>query len=959
MDGKYTLKNIPANGKTLVFRFVGYQTTEVRISGSQINATLQSETQKIEEVVVTGYGIIKKSSFTGAAAKVESKTIAKTTDADVMKSLQSNVPGMQLNVTSGQPGAANTVNIRGLGSMNSGTQPLYVIDGVPIATGTFGMRSGESQTISPLANLNSADIESINVLKDATATSIYGARASNGVIVITTKKGKEGKAQINFNARLGLAESPKLGDYGFLKSPEFIKFNTESLLNQNPTTGYLGKYGYTFDAQGASKLMTDFEVIQQDPNITTDWFDAVTRSATVQDYNLDISGGNENVKYYIGAGYYDEEGIVIGKDLKRYSGRVNLDAKLRSYLTLGLNMTASYSEMNSGAGGGYYSDPITQAYMQLPTQPIKWEDGSWNFRTWNEYNPVAQRSEYGDRSFAKQYKTVVSPWAKVDFTKNLFFISRFGLDYYNVKEFGRWSMLQPQGRDMNMMGEEGNLYNSMWTITNTLNYVNTFNDDHNVNILLGQEAQKTHRDNSYLAASNFPTDVVFTIENAAKPTDASTTYSDYSLSSYFMNAQYDFKSKYYLSGSFRYDGSSRFGKNNKYAPFWSVGGRYRINAEDFMAFSKDWLSNLTIRSSYGTVGNQDIGWYAYQGLFSFGYNYMSNPGMAPSQVANPDLKWESKSKFNIGLDLGIFNNILTIEADYYNEYTTDMIFAVPVSYTTGMSSVLKNVGEMSNKGIEVLINASPIRSKNFSWDISLNMTHNVNKIEKLSTDNPIINTYTIREAGRAYNTFRMREYAGVDPQTGYPQWYKADGTKTTNYNAAEFRYLGKADPDLFGGMTNTFKIYDFDMSILISYKIGGKVYNSAGRYDENIGNSAFSNTTKYVYENMWRKPGDITDVPKVVMGGLPGAGSHSSRFLMDGSYAKLRNVQVGYTLPARFANKLDLSKVRFTFTAENLYTLMNSELKGRVVDPETGADGILWWNYPVPRKFMFGLNLSF
>jgi hypothetical protein len=288
-----------------------------------------------------------------------------------------------------------------------------------------------------------------------------------------------------------------------------------------------------------------------------------------------------------------------------------------------------------------------------------------------------------------------------------------------------------------------------------------------------------------------------------------------------------------------------------------------------------------------------------------------------------------------------------------------MIFAVPISFTTGMKSVLKNVGEMSNKGIEVVINATPVKTQNFAWDLSLNMTHNVNKIEALSTDKPIINTYTIREVGYPINTFRMKEYAGADPQTGYPQWYKADGTKTGEYNEAEFRHMGSADPKVFGGFTNNFRIYDFDFSFMISYKIGGLVYNSAARYDENIGNSEFGNTTKYVYDNQWRKPGDITDVPKIVMGGLPGAGSHSSRFLMDGTYAKLKNIQVGYSLPTRFANKVQLSKVRIAFTAENLYTLMNSELRGRVIDPETGGDGILWWNYPVPQKYMFSVSLGF
>lgn len=962
IDGEYKLTGIPQNAKTIVFSFIGFQKLEMPIS-PQISVSLTPDSQQLEEVVVTGYGVVKKAAFTGAAARVDNKTIDRYTDADVMKALQSNVPGLQMNVTSGQPGASNSVYIRGIGSYNSGTQPLYVVDGVPITTGRFGMREGESQTVNPLANINSADIESVTVLKDATATSIYGARAANGVIVITTKKGKEGKAAINFNARFGTAVSPGLGDYKMLGSKDYIEFVSTGFVNK---TGFLTENGYPETMAGARQLMEDNDIIQQPDDVSTNWYDEVTRTGVVQDYNLDISGGTDAIKYYIGGGYYDEKGFVIGKDLKRYSGRVNLESKVRPILTLGVNLTAAYSEMNSGAGGGYYSDPITQALMQQPTMPVRKADGTWNFDTWNGYNPVAQRSEYGDKSFAQQYKAIVSPWMKLDLTKNLFFMSRYGMDYYNLKEFGRWSMLQPQGKDMNMMGEEGNNYRTMWTWTNTITYMKTFKELHNVNILLGQEAQKTNNTESYLAASNFPTDIVFSVENAATPSEASTSYSDYALASYFVDAKYDFKNRYYLSGSFRYDGSSRFGINNKYAPFWSVGGRYRINSEDFMESTRGWLSNLTLRSSYGTVGNQEIGWYAYQGLFGFGYNYKGNPGMAPTQIANPDLKWETKKKFNIGLDLGFFNNALTIEADWYNELTSDMIFEVPVSYTTGVAiesnstiaSVLKNVGEMKNTGVELLINATPFNRTNFRWNVSLNMTHNKNEIVKLSTSNPIEGTYTIVEPGKSRYFFKMKEYAGVNPENGNPQWYAEDGSLTSDYNKAAFREMGSADPKLFGGITNTFKIYDFDLSFMISFKIGGLLYNSAGRYDENIGNSAFGNTTTWTYENQWRNPGDITTVPKIVYGGLSGASSHSSRFLMDATYAKLRNLQVGYTLPAHLAKKFSLNSVRVYFTGENLYTFLNSELKGRVVDPETGADGILWWNYPVARKFMFGISLG-
>lgn len=948
IDGNFKLVNVPANAKTLVFSFIGFQKME-KPTASQVNVALLPDNRQIEEVVVTGYGVVKKVAFTGAAAKVDEKLIRKTTDADLMKSLQSNVAGLSMNISTGQPGAFNSVNIRGMGSINAGTEPLYIVDGIPITTEKLGMRTREEQTVNPLASLNSADIENISVLKDATATSIYGSRAANGVIVITTKRGKEGKARINFDAKYGVALSPELGKYGRLDRDSYIDFSSITLINsENAKTkeeavNFMKQNGYIPDSK-----------------TNTNWYSKVTRPGKVQDYNLDISGGTDAIKYFVGGGYYDEQGFVISKGLTRYSGRINLDAKLSDIFSIGINSTASFSKMNSGAGGGFFSDPLTQAFMMIPTDPVYKADGGWNMNTYNGYNPVAQwNSPLGDRATATQYKAIVSPYLKVTFNKNLHFMSKYGMDFYNLQEFGRWSKLSPQGVDVNLFGEQGGRIRTLWTFTNTLNYINSFNNSHNINVLLGQEAQKANDDESYLAGNNFASDRLFTIENAAIPSSVSTKLSNYSLSSYFANLEYDYLNKYYLSGSFRFDGSSRFYKDNRWASFWSVGAKYRLINEKFMEFAKGWLSNATLRASYGTVGNQDVGWYKYQGLFSSGYNYNSIPGMIYNQAANRDLRWETTQKFNIGTDWGFFNNRLVIEFDYYNHLTKDMIFDVPVSLTTGLRYQTKNVGEMRNSGVELLVNAILINSSRFRWDLSLNMTHNRNRIEKLGTGSSIINTYTIREVGNSYNTFRMREYAGVNPQTGEPLWYANDGTTTSNYNKAAYRIMGTADPKLFGGLTNNFKFLNFDLYVLISYKLGGKVYNAAARYDENLGNSPLQNTTKYVYERMWRKPGDITNVPAPILYGNGSANSHSSRFLFDGTYARLKNVTLGYTLSESLSKKVYLNNLRFYFTAENLYTFLNSEMRGRLVDPETGNDGVIWWNYPVARRYMFGINLSF
>jgi TonB-linked SusC/RagA family outer membrane protein len=943
INGEYRV-DIPSDAETLIFSFIGMKTVEKEIDGTTVNVQMVPDVIGVDEVVVTGYGVTRKVAFTGSASTVDQEVVTKTTDADPIRSLQGSVAGLTMSAETGQPGGYNSVLIRGLGSFNSGTQPLYVIDGVPMSTGAFGMRESESQTINPLASLNPNDIESISVLKDASATSIYGARASNGVIVIDTKKGNVGDTKFTFNAKTGFSSIPSRNNYRHLDREKWIDFLAHMFKN----TGWIDDV-----SEWEDDLLSSFLGLE-DKGSDTDWYDEVTRNGKTQDYNLEVNGGTEKMKFFLSGGYYDEEGIVVGKDMKRYSGRFNFENQASDNISFGLNLTASYSEINLGAGGGYFSDPITQAYMQLPIDPVKLPDGSWNMNTVNGYNPVAQRSYYGDRSYTQQYKAVISPWLSVDFLDNFTFTSRYGMDYLNLKEFGRWSFLQPQGADMNMLGEEGNNYRTLWTWTNTVNYIKSF-DKHNLNILVGQEVQKSRDEDAYLAGTNFPVDIVFTIENAAEPSDAATSWANYALASFFSRAEYDFNDKYYFSGSFRYDGSSRFGANNKWAPFWSVGGKYRIINESFMSSMESWLSNLTLRSSFGTSGNQDVGWYQALGLYGFGYNYQNNPGMIPTQIANPDLKWEQTQKFNVGSEIALFDKI-TLSVDYYIDRTTDMLFNVPLSRTTGFASIMQNVGEMKNSGIEAALGIVPINNQNFKWNLNFNITHNKNEIVKLSTDLPIENVYTIREVGHPYYTFKMKEYAGVDPETGEQQWYLEEegDEKTTDYNAAAKRYMGAADPKVYGGLTSDFRVYDFDFSFQFKYALGGQVYNSAARYDENI-NNPFGNTTQYVYDNMWRQPGDVTDVPAPYYGAVT---SHSSRFLMDGSYIKLKSVQLGYSLPSSIISKANISNLRIFVTGDNLLSwALGDDFRG--LDPETSRDGIIWWQYPIARKLLFGVNIGF
>ena len=979
IDGEFTIANVPSSAKTLRVTYVGMQTQSIHIvRGKVMHIQLNANAELLEEVVVTGYGVTKKAAFTGAATTLGSDKIEGKNDVNPIKSLEGAVPGLQMSVSSGQPGAPAYIYVRGRNSLNSGTQPLYVVDGVPYFADAIGVRSDEGQTVSPLSSLNSNDIESITVLKDATATSIYGARAANGVVVITTKKGKSGKPSVNFTAKVGFETMPSMPDkYKSVDAAKHLELATEALLNaykdygNNSTFGnYNEAYGLgcSYDKEGALDFYDWYTggwySNHKEYGYDTNWLDEVTRTGLIQEYGVDISGGGRTetaAKYYLSMNYLDEKAIVIGKDLTRYSFRFNLEQAPSKWVKFGFNTNLSYTDINMGSGGGYFSDPITMAYMMNPLTPVRDQNGEWNWDTsYVGYNPVAQRSDKGDKSNAKQYRGSLAPWVQINFSPKLFWLTRASIDLLLADEFGYWSFMQPQGKEMRGMGENNYTTNTQLSVTNTLNYIDTFKEKHHVNFLLGQEGQKTLTKYAYLEGSNYPVDYLNQVSNSAVPSSASTSKYELVLASFFANAQYDYDNKYYLSASLRYDGSSRFGSNNRWAGFWSVGAKYRVSAEKFMEGTKDWLTNLTLRASYGTSGNQEVGngWYASRDLFGFGYNYNNLPGMAHEQFGNPDLKWEQTKKFNVGVDITLFDRI-NIELDYYKHKTTDMVFAVPLSYTTGISSYYKNIGELSNKGFEMSIGAQIIKSKDWQWDVTVTGSLNKNKVEKLSTDMPIEGAYQTTEVGYPIYQFKMKEYAGVDPETGAALWYlnETGDETTTAYNKAAKRYLGSPNPDFAGSISSTLKWKGFDLAIQLNYSLGAKIYGDNLRYDEQIGGSFYENFTNYVYENRWQKPGDITDVPRLTTDGAY-ENSTSSRFLMDGDYLKIRSLTVGYTLPQSWLKKSFVNNCRVFMNAENLYTICADNYRG--FDPAgIAASGVQWWNYPLPRSVMFGVTLGF
>ena len=930
---------------TLVISFIGMQSQEVKIKPN-VKVVLKSDAEVLDEVVVTGYGVQRKASFTGAASIVGEEAIAKKNDANFVKVLEGSVPGVQMNNSTSMPGVWGSVYIRGRASLNSGTQPLYVIDGMPVNSDTDAMSTSANNMVDPMSSINPADIESITVLKDAAATAIYGSRAANGVIVVTTKKGSEGKFNLNLDIKQGFVSMGN-NNMDFANAEESMKLFTDGL------TAYQGG-----DWQENYNYLAD-NYFGWDRKTSTDWMDAITRKGYYQDYNLSAQGRNGNTGYYVSLGYLNTDGLIIGSDMERFSGRMNLDSKFK-WATIGVNTSYSYSTQNgfSLSTAGSMSSPLTAAISsQTPMDPIY--DSEGNYNNINMYNPVALMDEdTGELNENKMQTINLNPYLQVDFGLGIYAKTTLGVNLTDLRQYQYWSALyNPQAMDYNGLGQQYNSRNTVVTWNNVVGWNHKFADKHDVSVMLGQEMQKKSYFYEYYAKSDFP----FADSGMRDLTTAGTEQgSEYykkeaRLASYFMDAHYSYADKYYLSGSYRRDGSSVFGSNTRWGNFWSVGGKWRISGEDFLN-GNNVITNATLRASYGTVGNQDIDWYAARGFYGAGYNYNQMPGMIPVSISNQELTWEVSKKFDIGFDFSLWHR-LHFTFDFYNEITSDALFQVPLSMTTGMTETYKNIGKIRNHGIEFSVNANILQTKDWTWSAYANLTWNENEVVKLSTDEPIEYTFQIIEEGRPYTQFKMKEYAGVDRETGKPLWYLNEtGNETTSdYNAAAKRYVGDADPNVLGGFGTNLRWKDIDFGLSFNYRLGGKVYNSGAAFT-GFG-MAFRTPLEDVALNSWTEENKDAKYPQYIYKDPYNATSTSSRFLYSGDYLRISNLTLGYTLPKKWTTKILIQRLRAYISVDNLYTFTASDFVG--YNPETSANGVIAWQYPATRTFIGGIQLTF
>lgn len=946
VNGKFSI-TLPSGKKKLRISYVGMIAKDVMASAG-MRVELESDQRDLDEVVVTGYGTQRKASFTGAASIVGEDVLAKKTDANFVKALEGAVPGVQMNNSTSMPGVWGAVYVRGRGSLNSGTQPLYVIDGMPVESDVDDNSMSSNNDFDPMAALNPADIESVTVLKDAAATAIYGSRAANGVIVITTKKGKEGKVSINLDVKQGFVSMAN-------NNMEYANAQESLELFSN---GYAARYGASLDDARTFTKKYFMNNYGWDGESSYDWMDEITRNGYYQDYNVNIQGKSGNTGYYVSLGYLDTEGLVIGSGMKRYSGRVNLDSKFKCF-TLGVNASYSNSTKDgfSQSTGGAFSNATVAAISSMnPMAPFYNEDGS--YANVDYYNPLALNDETAGDIYQDENQTLnFNPYFQIDFGYGIYAKTTLGVNITNLRQYYYWSAVyNPQGMDYNGMGQQYNSRSTTITWTNVLGWNHTFGD-HAINLMLGQESQRKDYFYEYYSRTDFP----FAAAGKRDMTTAgSENGSEYykrkaRLASYFVDAHYSYADKYYASASFRRDGSSVFGTNNRWGNFWSVGAKWRVSGENFLK-DNPVITNATLRASYGTVGNQDIDWYAARGLYSAGYNYNSSSGMVPTSISNPDLTWEVAKKFDIGFDMSFINRI-HLTFDYYNETTSDALFEVPLSYTTGLSSVYQNIGKIRNSGIEASVNATIFAKKDLQWDIHANITWNKNKVLKLSTGEPIESTYTIIEEGRPYRQFYMKEYAGVDRETGKPLWYlNEEGDETTSdYNSAAKRYVGSAEPKVLGGFGTNLKWKGFDFNMDFTYRLGGKVFDSGAKFT-GFGMS-WRTPLKDVALNSWTEDNKDAKYPQYIYGDPYNATSGSSRFLYSGNFLRLSNITLGYTVPKNLTSRILIQKLRVYVSVDNLHTWTAGDFVG--YNPETYASGYIAWQYPATCTFIGGIQLTF
>lgn len=937
IDGNYSIQT--PNDATLIFSYTGFVTQEITLGTSNvIDVTMATNVEALEEVVVIAYGEQSRKKLVQSVTTVGNENIRDIPAVSPQELLQGQASGVQVVNSSGILGAAPVIKIRGVASISSGGRPLVVIDGVPL--NDANQTEGEGgQALNPLADVNPNDIESFSVLKDAAATAVYGSRGANGVILITTKSGRKNEpTSISLNTSVSLSESTDILD--MMNADEFRQFRIDAGV-VNPG---------------------------DDPQTSFDWPSNVVRTGLSKDVNVSIRGGSEKTSFFVGGTFQDQEGFIVGNNLKRMSGRINLDHDATDWLNFGFNIGVTQNINDRVGSENSTFAPMTSAFLQTPW--VEAYDANGNFRnTGFIANVIA--IEALDINEVTTVRTIGNAFARFDFSsilEGLYFRTNFGIDRVLLEEFDRsFEINSPGGTAEDFYGQQ-----NKYVFTNTLNFNRVFNDVHDLSLVAGMSYEQTDVRDINVSGTGFLSDKQINVTSASTPGTTSNTVSGSRLTGQFARFNYFYNNKYILEGSIRRDGSSRFGANNRYGTFWSVGGAWIVTQEEFLK-GASWLDALKVRASYGTTGNDRIGDFASLENFGGGVvsNYNGEAGLRQLGAANPNLRWERSQSLNVGFEATVLNDRLSIAVDYYNKKTTDLILNVPIPQTNGgLNSIIDNVGEMENRGFDVDLSGIIVRTADFTWNTSLNLGFNTNEVLSLpgaNVDNQgrrFVAGSTSQRAieGFSVNSFYLIRYIGVNPQTGNAEWLDANGNPTTTPTTDDRVIAGDANPDFVGGFRNTLTYKNFDLNFFFNFSVGNDIFISGLRFTDN---PAGTFNKRAALLDVWENPGDEAFAPDYDSPTFSSAfAQRSTAQLRDGTFARLKNITLGYNLPQNVLNRIGFLKgLRLYVTGFNIITIKGSDLQG--IDPEVtssianGFQGETFFTPPQFKSYLFGARLTF
>ena len=957
-DGSYSLKAAP--DAELVVSYLGYLSQIIPVDGkSRVDFVLQEDMNFLDDVLVVAYGTMSESDFTGSAAQIKGEEVAKASKESIDKGMMGKIAGVRISSDNGDPGSAGSVQIRGVGSISAGTSPLYVIDGVVVSSASESDIQVGYRSTGVLNTLNPDDIESITVLKDAAAASLYGSRAANGVILITTKRGKKGRSSISYSGEAGVSRMAVGRAFDLLDGPQFIQYIKDAADNAyalNPAYSY-GETGETWASWVA------------DPSgrTSTDWKRQIFRNAFRHSHQLSLTAGNDMTQVYAGLGYSRNDGIVTGSYFERYSGRVNVDHKVNDWLKVGLRQMVSFtgsrghSDQSDQSQGMGYATPVGVLTQSDPTAKPKNPDGTWNENvSWSGFTTNPHLLFDSDIQYNKSHsmRSMSNIDLEFTFSKALSLKNTFGYDYMDNKQYLWWAPSSIDGESMNGLSASYIFQNSDLTNSLILRYSDTLGDSHHLSAIAGLEVADHRSSYTYAAANNYPSDKLNALSTGQMYGTGGASYRSYMVS-FLANANYDWAHRYYASASFRRDGSSRLGPDSRWANFWSVSAAWRISEEEFLQGS-DLFSDVKIKASYGTNGNLPSAYYAYKGLYSASGGYGTDAAIYWSNPQNDSLGWEKSRNFNIGADWYMFNRV-NLNLEYYHKYTSSLIFDMPASAVTGFSSYTANVGNLLNNGLELEVNSQNISRDNFTWDTSFNITFQKSTVSNLPNDGADISygdggMYIHRE-GESMYSFYLPVWKGVDPETGLGEFWidPNDHTKgvTNWYSEAGSTIVGKAIPDFTGGLTNTFTFLKgmFDLSFLITFQSGGSMFDYPGYFTHSDGFRAASMNAAKDAADYWTPQNRDAAYPKPIMNNPYRWDRFSSRLIHSTDNIRMREITFGYNIPV----KEQLQNMRLYFKATNPFMIWSATPD---IDPDVAINGYRTADVPATRAFVLGLSIT-